>query len=81
MSEWKPIETAPRDGSWFVICRVGDDPERYEVGCYNPLCHFNYVEVENGLFRREKERGYEWSGFSNFHRATHWMPLPAPPSP
>jgi hypothetical protein len=80
VNEWRPIETAPRDGSWFVIARAGnpDDPE-FELGRYDPLMLPRYVEAGDGLYRKELQRGYEWQGFDNFNRATHWMPLPEPP--
>jgi hypothetical protein len=74
---WQPIETAPRDGTWFVIF-VDDE---YEVGRYNPNLYDRYVEVSDGLYRREKETGYEWDGFDNFARATHWLPLSPPTEP
>lgn len=31
------------------------------------------------LYRKEMRAGYEWTGFNNMHRATHWMPAPVPP--
>ena len=34
--DWQPIETAPRDKTWFVIINA-DDPDSVEVGRYNPL--------------------------------------------
>lgn len=77
MSEWQPIETAPRDGAWFVICRE-DDTDFYEVGRYSPGYWPKYEEVEGGLFRKSMEPIWQWT-FNNFHRATHWMPLPEPP--
>lgn len=86
MSQWQPIETAPRDGSTFLICRAGEDDHfdgygSYEVGRYDPYMTTDYQEVEGGLFRKVMRSSYDWSGFNNFHRATHWMPLPAPPTP
>jgi hypothetical protein len=74
---WRPIETAPKDGSWFVVVCVDGE---YEVGRYDPSMYDRYVPVEGGLYRKEQEVGYEWRGFNNIHRATHWMPLPSPPS-
>ena len=71
---WKPIETAPRDGSWFIVCRAGEN-DSYEVGCYSPLMGDKFVEAGEGLYRKEKQSIYDWNGFDNFHRATHWMPL------
>ena len=79
MGEWQPIETAPRDGTWFLIGRKGEGPNSYEVGCYDPLIHNKYLPVDGELFRKEEEEIYEWRGFSNFERATHWQPLPEPP--
>lgn len=41
----------------------------------------DYVETESGseVYRKVKRSSYDWTGFNNFHRATHWMPLPDPP--
>ena len=74
---WQPIETAPRDGTWFVICLPG---ERFEVGRFYPAKSTYYVPSEiDGLFRQQEKVIHEWGEFNNFHRATHWLPLPAPP--
>lgn len=81
MSDWFPIETAPKDGAWFVTARFhgGEQPE-YEVGRYEPLLAKRYEAVEGtSLFRQVEHQLYEWRGFNNFERATHWMPLPPPP--
>lgn len=79
MSAWQPIETAPRDGTWFVIFIPEFESQRYEVGRYNPYYSHNYEEVEGGLYKKVAWVGYEWDGFNNFGHATHWMPLPEPP--
>lgn len=77
MSEWQPIETAPKDGTWFVIATAHGD---YEVGRYEPLTMPTYEPVDGTcLYLRTEREVYEWGGFNNFHAATHWMPLPAPP--
>lgn len=76
---WQPIATAPRDGTWFVICNAEDGARSFEVGCYEPLMHDRYVDAGGGLYRRERTATYDWHGFNNFGRATHWMPLPPPP--
>ncbi len=75
MGEWQPIETAPKDGSWFVIWTHGEP----EVGRYNPTMWTDYKPVGGGLFRAEEKEIYQWDGFNNFDAATHWMPLPEPP--
>ncbi len=79
MSEWRPIETAPKDGTWFMICREGKGFESYEVGRYEPSFWDKYIPVEDDLFRKTREQVFDWRGFNNFHRATHWMPLQEPP--
>ncbi len=83
MTEWQDIATAPRDGTWFVACRAGE-PDSYEIGCYSLLKYPRYIEIEGGLYRKEDETIYEWRGFNNMRRMTHWLsidpvPLPAPP--
>jgi hypothetical protein len=37
------------------------------------------AENEDDLYRKVEKIAYEWRGFNNMHRATHWMPLPEPP--
>ena len=75
---WQPIETVPRDGTFFVICRAGED-DFYEVGRYEPQYWSTYVPVDGGLYRKDRQTINEWT-HSNFHRATHWQPLPPPPA-
>jgi hypothetical protein len=79
--EWQPIETAPRDGSWFMICNAADGFDSYEVGKFDPMPWPEYIraDTEAELYYKELRTVHEWRGFNNMHRATHWMPLPAPP--
>ncbi len=81
MTNWQPIETAPRDGTPFVICVADEGLESYEIGSYAPLIGKTFTPVEGGLYRKINTIINEWNGFNNFHKATHWMPLPAPPKP
>lgn len=70
MSEWRPIETAPKDGT-PVLLWVG-------VGMSEPW-------AQTARWVNEPESG--WSGWVDTYEGfdlaepTHWMPLPAPPSP
>lgn len=76
MSEWQPIETAPKDGSWFVIWTHGQP----EVGRFDPLMWADYEPIDGtDLYRKTEKSVLDWRGFNNFHAATHWMPLPEPP--
>lgn len=68
MSEWQPIETAPKDGTYILcVCM------RTMEGCEK---HLGHMEVDNW-----KDR---YHGFGKFNTsawpATHWQPLPEPPS-
>jgi len=77
--EWRPIETAPNDGTWIVTCRA-DEPDSIEAGRFSPFKWPEYVPVEGGLYARIMKPIEVWRGINNFHRATHWMPLPPPPA-
>ncbi len=59
---WKPIQTAPRDGSWFVACAVS--PE-FSVA---KVVHF---DDEHDRFPITGLRDEAWA-----RAPTHWMPLP-----
>jgi hypothetical protein len=76
--KWHPIETAPRDGTWFMIINAREGYFSVEVGQYRRYCRYEYVQETSGLFRKVEHEVLEET-FNNFHRATHWMPLPPPP--
>lgn len=66
-SEWKPIESAPRDGACILIAGSWDDEPfmmsasyttKHPVFCWQPGMDASAI---NGRF------------------VTHWMPLPPPP--
>ena len=75
MSEWRPIETAPKDGTWFLatnkawsIGSIGSPPS-----CWM-LCRWDGTEWEAGPERITTLNG-KW-----IEDPTHWMPLPEPPA-
>lgn len=81
MSDWRPIETAPRDGTDFlgVNARIGAGPY---------ICHWQegsgeVVDLEDDLARAEAlDTWHGWMGrdfFANPRWLTHWMPLPELP--
>ena len=62
---WQPIETAPRDGTWFFACIK-------DAGPYKPrLVHFADAYDRYPI----NDVGGCWS-----RAPTHWMPLPEPPA-
>lgn len=72
MSEWQPIETAPKDGS-PILTFSGE-----RCGCCPPKTA--------GIGHAYWDEGGFWSSgripggkLALKHRPTHWMPLPSPP--
>ena len=75
VSPWQPIETAPRDGTKILVFHPDMGVEITE---WYEITQTNYVELEGGLYR--KERAIFYAGWNNNgHHATHWQPLPEPP--
>lgn len=77
MANWRPIESAPRDGTYVDLWVVGDDLPQDPlisrvVGCWRRSSSFVDPEQAEG-----------WhvgvSALSRRYEATHWMPLPEPP--
>jgi hypothetical protein len=64
MSDWRDIETAPKDGTMFLA---------FEPGCVHVCPIFLAYWTPQGLLSR-----YNGS-LGNPRPPTHWMPLPAPP--
>jgi len=63
MSEWKPIETAPKDGETRVLLGRTGFAEQQAVAWWSAISEA-WVTVIGG---------------HTFYEATHWMPLPQPP--
>ena len=74
MSEWQPIETAPKDGTKILVfCRHGE----CEISEWYECWKTNYVLVEGTEYFEKHETLYQEGWNSNGF--THWMPLPEPP--
>ena len=70
MSKWRPIKTAPTDGTSILIGSFGE-------GTTKP----GLIEVD--WYRQPKDkRGF--IGFGSFNKQffppTHWQPMPTPPA-
>ena len=67
MSEWQPIETAPKDGTvilqWHPCGNLW--PAYYLIVQWSPSCEAWMSPIDTDS--------------SYFFPGTHWMPLPAPP--
>ena len=78
MSEWQPIETAPKDGTRVLLYRPGGWPSaRVTVGNYSDE---RYHTRPRPYWTHDLER-MEGKVATRHRQPTHWMPLPAPPAP
>lgn len=72
MSDWQPIETAPKDGTWFWAFYQKRFAE----------CLQDQWKVAKWVGQNNYG---DWIGFMDaadheeFNQPTHWMPLPLPP--
>lgn len=69
---WLPIDTAPKDGTWILVCRRG------ELYCENG---FTPLVAMFGIYHPNAKGDGCWRD-TNRHKTyepTHWMPLPSPP--
>lgn len=66
MSEWQPIETAPKDGTSILAWTAGGICEiAFEYGEFEQLpCFSTYDDCGSAVL---------------ICKPTHWMPLPPPP--
>lgn len=64
MSEWQPINTAPRDGTKVLLAVV--------------LTHPKQIGQEKDFYSISAWHGEFWHPFIPT-TWTHWMPLPEPP--
>ena len=66
-TQWQPIETAPKDGTWvFMTTRCG----------ILNIARWNKRHPDLGMHGRWESK----SNASHILRPTHWMPLPAIPT-
>lgn len=68
MSEWQPIETAPRDGTAFLV--------------YRPLAHETHdphITIACGVMQPRQSPQGVTHYTSRWCHPSHWMPLPPPP--
>ncbi|GBQ64900.1 hypothetical protein AA103196_1001 [Ameyamaea chiangmaiensis NBRC 103196] len=85
VAAWRPIESAPRDGTNILASWQRNDGKTFVVRVYWDAEFSGETNEETGL--------YEWKGAwtddsvaswgmeeRHSYECTHWMPLPAPPA-
>jgi len=65
MSNWEPIETAPKDGTQIIVCS--------EKG--NVWCNVKWEKRQ-----RAGDRWEHFTIGALLFNPTHWMPIPKPPT-
>ena len=63
MSEWQPIETAPRNATEILVILANHDVH---------VVYGHYYDL------RQKFEWAQFDGVNDYN-PTHWMPLPKPP--
>lgn len=81
MSNWRPIETAPKDGTW-VLLRGG---ETTEYDAPDAISEKMVARPVTAFYLREKG-WHAWEGWAvsfwdsawrtAYNNPTHWMPIP-----
>lgn len=82
MSEWQPIDTAPKDGTEIILRRG----ERITSGAWiewSKSAAEHHSTTGEYLGQIEYDSGASWAswdgGFTEEEPPTHWQLLPAPP--
>ena len=86
MSDWQPIETAPKDGTKFLATGLdyGTGPSRHTEIVFWDRRRWRSVNTAFPAFGARIPRGAKWIGDNYTTPAMvfldHWQPLPAPPT-
>lgn len=70
MSEWQPMETAPKDGQTILAHK----PSGLAFSARQDVVPVHWTGWGGGAWENST------SGHKVFDDLTHWMPLPAPPN-
>jgi Protein of unknown function (DUF551) len=77
-SKWQPIKTAPKDGTWIMLCG-GSIEDGWDDGDAKPPVVVGQFVAQTNNHEREGYYQFAWydSGYyGEYESPTHWMPLP-----
>ena len=81
MTDWRPIATAPKDGTEVLLAAPG----RVTYGAWSAPSETPRIVYRDGFAPEPEWDEFEpyWAsydgGFTDQNPPTHWMPLPEPP--
>lgn len=77
---WQPIESAPKDGTYFLAVIEGFAPSVCAWQTYPDDWEIEPRWCDDlGVWFEEDAAAIEWLNSSQY-APTHWMPLPEPPT-
>jgi hypothetical protein len=81
MTEWQPIETAPKDGTWVLLCG-GKITYGWDSESYPPSVVGQWARPDSDIGYRDDWQfaWYDSGCYGYYESPTHWMPLPNPPA-
>ena len=89
---WRPVETAPKDGTHILLHAPACEHEGAPVHARTTYGHWSapsdtpHIKYQDGFAPEPEWEDFEpfWAswdgGFTEEHPPTHWMPLPPPPT-
>ena len=75
MTDWQPIETAPKDGTKILLGGTQYPNTEQDITRIGRWYHTGYSVPDNGTFILDVGNNTRIEGTF----PTHWMPLPEPP--
>jgi hypothetical protein len=79
MNEWRPIETAPKDGTKILVCRGGEPYVAYWSSVWHPDSVMWVADIPNSNPPTVAALGPEFAEPWTRHGPTHWLPIPEMP--
>lgn len=84
MNGWRPIETAPKDATWILLC--GGSVDYFDDYAHGPIPEPSAVVARWIEDNRQHYTTHEWGialwdgdWRTTYAAPTNWMPLPEPP--
>lgn len=82
MSEWHPIDSAPKDGTWILLAggKTSEDYYLPDHADESRRCSVGAWYEEPGWDGCWKIGFWDGAWRTEYEKPTHWMPLPEAPN-